>query len=301
MGQDSMMNDLSSTPPADTDVLEIQDRKLQYMWLGLRKRLALRFKKRLSRLDVIDRIHLDAFPYPQYAYGIYFSCMQARMLGYSKTTVIEFGVAGGNGLVAMENAAHAIGQAIKIEVDVLGFDNGEGMPPSTDYRDMIYWFRPSAYKMDVPALKKRLKSARLVLGDIRDTVGSIASQINAPIGFCAMDMDYYSATASALDLFEAAPETRQPRVMIYADDIFGVHDLNLVCSELGEEKAFFEFNSVHPRKPILPVRGLRHKRPFPAQWNDMVFALHDFEHPHYNRPINPGNAKLASQWTALRN
>jgi hypothetical protein len=281
-------------------IFELQNQKLKYLWMGRRQRLILELRKRLGFLGVIDRVHLDLFPYPQYAYGVYIACLQANMLGVRRTTVMEFGVAGGNGLIALESAADFIGRELGISVQVIGFDTGEGMPPSDDYRDIVYWYRPGDYRMDVERLKARLRGARLVIGDIRETVEHALSGGDGPVGFCSLDMDYYSATTAALKLFDAPSETRQPRVVIYADDIFGLHDLNLMCEDVGEERAFREFNDTHPRQRILPIRGLRYKRPFPAKWNDMMFVHHDFAHPDYNTPINPAAPATKTSWTALR-
>jgi len=280
------------------EVIEAQRRK--NLWFSRRRRLLLKVVQKFWTPSVIDRVHLDYFPYPHYAYGVYVSCMQARMLGHSVTTVIEFGVAGGNGLIALENAALQIGSALDVEVDVLGFDNGEGMPPSSDVRDMVYWYRPTAFKMDFPRLKERLKKARLFIGLIHETVVEATRNLRGPIGFCSFDMDYYTATADALRIFDAPSETRQPRVMIYADDIFGVHDLNIVCSSVGEERAFADFNATHPDLKIQTVRGLRHKRPVVAKWNDQMFALHDFAHPFYNTPINPASPTVSTELNRLR-
>lgn len=203
-------------------------------------------------------------------------------------------------MVALEDCAAQIGDALDVKVDVFGFDNGDGMPPATDSKDMIYWYRPTAFKMDIPRLRARLKQARLFIGLVEDTVVQATRDIRGPIGFCSFDMDYYSATAASLRIFDAAPETRQPRVIIYADDIFGYHDLNIVCKDVGEERAFLEFNDAHSHLKIHPIRGLRYKRPVPAMWNDKMFALHDFSHPDYNTPINPNDPSAATEMNRLR-
>lgn len=270
-------------------------------WFSRRKRYAWQATRRFRRLGPIDRVHLDEYPYPHYAYGVLVAAMQARMLGHDTTTVIEFGVAGGNGLVALEAASREIGAELGVRVDVLGFDNVEGMPESTDVRDMTYWFRPAAFKMDEPALRARLSAeTRLFPGLIKDTVPQATAALRGPIGFVSIDMDYYSATVDILRIFEAAPETRMPRVVVYADDIFGYHDLNIMGTSVGEERAFAEFNANHSDQRIEPIRGLRYKRPIPAMWNEKMFALHDLAHPDYSKPINPTVGAAASQLLSLR-
>lgn len=280
------------------DVGEIQGSRTA--WFSRRKRLVWRATRRFRSLDSVQRVHLDDYVYPHYAYGVLVSCMQARMLGFDRVTVIEFGVAGGNGLVALESASAEIGPQVGVTVDVLGFDTGEGMPSSDDPKDVVYWFRPAAFKMDVARLQRRLTTARLVLGRIEDTVAEATRELDGPIGFCALDMDYYSATVSALSIFDADQSTRLPRVLLYADDIFGYHDLNVMSTDVGEERAIADFNESHDRIRIGSIRGLRHKRPIPAMWNDKMFALHDFDHPLYNEPINPATLDQAEAMLHLR-
>jgi len=47
------------------------------------------------------RLTLDALPYPAYAYGMLNAAIQAKELGLTRISAIEFGVAGGNGMLAM--------------------------------------------------------------------------------------------------------------------------------------------------------------------------------------------------------
>jgi hypothetical protein len=48
----------------------------------------------------------------------------AKALGIKRVSVIEFGVAGGNGLVALDRIAEKVEQALGIDIDVYGFDTG---------------------------------------------------------------------------------------------------------------------------------------------------------------------------------
>ena len=282
-------------------ILSIQNAKNRLMGRNPLRRLTLNLSAQLGLLGVVDRVYLDKFPYPHYAYGVFVACLQARMFGLARTTVIEFGVAGGNGLVALETAAQEIGRTLSIEVNAIGVDCGNsGMPESKDFRDMIYWFRPGSFRMDEAKLRARLGSARLIVGNVEDTIPNLLKDLRGPIGFCSFDMDYFSSTASALRIFDAEEATRMPRVLIYADDVFGYHDLNIMCDEVGEEYAFLEFNRDHPLKHILPIRGLKYKRPRPAAWNEKMYALHDFSHSKYNDCVNPAESDETTQLHALR-
>jgi len=126
----------------------------------------------------------NLLPYSYYAYGIYHGCRIAKALGLKAVSAIEFGVAGGNGLLAMESHARTVEKLTGVKVDVYGFDTGEGMTPPRDHRDMPYRFKQGNYKMNVAKLEKRLASAKLVLGDVGNTAGTFIERYSpAPIAF----------------------------------------------------------------------------------------------------------------------
>src|ERR1700722_8139524 len=64
---------------------------------------------------------------PQFAWGIAFASALTRALGHDKVACIEFGVAGGRGLVAMQNIADAISKTTGVSVELYGFDTGSGL------------------------------------------------------------------------------------------------------------------------------------------------------------------------------
>src|SRR6185295_610455 len=78
--------------------------------------------------SVPDKVEYGIYPYAHYAYGVYWSAQLASRLGIPRITAIEFGVAGGRGLVALETCAAEIGNALGVTIDVVGFDAGVGMP-----------------------------------------------------------------------------------------------------------------------------------------------------------------------------
>ena len=57
-----------------------------------------------------------------------------KNLGLSAITVVELGVAGGRGLVALQ-VARLMEDHYGIGIHVAGFDSGQGMPSPVDYRD----------------------------------------------------------------------------------------------------------------------------------------------------------------------
>src|SRR5579872_2863973 len=66
--------------------------------------------------SVATRVRYDVFDRPHYAYGVYSAADLAKRLGLGAIQVIEFGVAGGNGLVALEAIAAAVGAEFGIRI-----------------------------------------------------------------------------------------------------------------------------------------------------------------------------------------
>jgi hypothetical protein len=69
------------------------------------------------------RVRFGIWHRPHYAYGVFSAADLAKRLGLKGITVIELGVAGGSGLVALEEIASAVGGAAGIQIDVVGFDS----------------------------------------------------------------------------------------------------------------------------------------------------------------------------------
>jgi hypothetical protein len=239
------------------------------------------------------RCALDLYLRPHYAFGIQQAALLAARLGQPAVSVIEFGVAGGAGLVHMERLAELASAATGVRVEVHGFDRAEGLPKPHDYRDLPYHWRDGFFPMDVPALRARLSGANLVLGDLAETVPTfIAETDHAPIGFIAIDVDYYSSSVDALRAFEAPDAGLLPRVWCYLDDVIG-EDWVLHNEFVGELAAVREFNEAHDDRKLRPVNGLAQKRSRPADWCEQMMALHCFGHPDYDRYVGPPEGQRA--------
>jgi hypothetical protein len=221
------------------------------------------------------RVYFSLDTKPMYVFGVYSAAALAKTLGLPGISVIEFGVAGGGGLLAMEKAAERIERHFGVAVDVIGFDTGVGMPAPIDYRDVPYAWGQGFFKMDVERLRAKLKRARLMLGDVESTVAAFLRDLKHPIGFVSFDMDYYSSTKNAFRIWDAPPETRLPRVMCYFDDIFCYNEY------LGELCAIREYNLDHSAMKLCPMHLLRHTQAHPSAWHDQIYMLHDFGHPLY--------------------
>ena len=233
------------------------------------------------------RCRLDIFARPNYAYGVQQGAVLAKGLGLPAISVAEFGVAGGRGLIELERIAREVADAYEIEVEVYGFDRGKGLPEVSDYRDLPYTWRKGFFEMDVDSLRARLSHARLVIGDIAETLPTFTSAYApAPLAFVSVDVDYYSSTVDALKVFDLEEKYMLPRVVCYFDDTVG-EDHVLQNRYVGELLAIEEFNEQHPRQKIVPIHGLSAKRDLPASWNDSMFAMHHFDHPLYDHYVGP--------------
>jgi hypothetical protein len=226
------------------------------------------------------RVRYGVFDRPHYAYGVYFAADLAKRLGLRAISVIEFGVAGGQGLLALERIADMVAKQLAIEIYVVGFDSGLGMPAPVDYRDVPHVWDTGFYKMDVPKLRAVLApSTELVLGPIEETVPVWVPR--ASIGFVAFDLDYYSSTKSAFRLFQRESAGMcLPRVYCYFDDLMWPEH---ACHNdyIGELCAIREFNQEESDKKICPIHMLRHIRVHASPWNEMMYVFHDFRHPLY--------------------
>ena len=212
-------------------------------------------------------------PNPAYRHCVSAGAALAGALGESGITIVEFGVAGGNGLVALEQTAGAVENATGLRVDVVGFDSGVGMPVPDGYRDLPYKWGAGYYPMNEPALRARLKRARLLLGPVAETAPVFASECRFPVAAVMMDLDYYSSTLAALQILDAAPTL--PRVSLYFDDLWAATPYT------GEWGAINEYNRSHQMQKLVQTWDLAHA----DGWRAQVFELHKFEHPDYCRRL----------------
>lgn len=179
---------------------------------------------------------------------LYYAALQAKCLGYSAITAVELGVAGGRGLLCMSEHALAIRKELGVEILIVGFDTGSGLPESSDPRDLRYFWNPGAFPMDYRALQARLAGrAELVVGDVADTCPQWSPRADAPLGAIAFDLDLYSSTMAAFSLLEK--ENLLPRVWCYFDDITDVPE-SCLTDFLGEAAAIQDFNRMPNRSHL---------------------------------------------------
>src|SRR5579862_4648723 len=69
----------------------------------------------------------DAHRHTPYAVGLQLACRYAKLAGADHFTSIEFGVAGGRGLMEMSRHAETLSRNTGIKIRVVGFDGGSGL------------------------------------------------------------------------------------------------------------------------------------------------------------------------------
>jgi hypothetical protein len=170
------------------------------------------------------KVAWDLVTRPHYAYGLLEAADQARQAGLDSCTAVEFGVAGGEGLLNLCVLAERVNAATGVKVRIAGFDTGQGMPPPVDWRDHPEQFGAGDFPMDRERLSGRLPpNCRLILGPVDETVPEFlggALTPSAPLSFVAFDLDYYSSTKRALVL-PADPDPAKYLFLpiLYFDDI----------------------------------------------------------------------------------
>ncbi len=236
----------------------------------------------------------DQFPggtYQAYLWGVLEGASLAKALEYPQVSVIEFGVAGGCGLLALEEIAIRVERLIDLRIDVYGFDTGVGLPAPTDYRDMPYMWNEGFYPMDKDKLISQLRRAQLKLGLIEHTIHDFMAGEFAPVAFISFDFDLYTSTRQALSLLAGNPLQFIPRVSCYFDDIMGYG-----CNEfMGERLAINEFNVEHAHTKVTPNHGLKWFVPWRNQhdrWVEMMYLAHFFDHPRYGAPLKLGERHM---------
>jgi hypothetical protein len=202
---------------------------------------------------------------------------RAASIGVKRISAIEFGVASGQGLLNICDNARYVRRATGVEIDVFGFDTGEGLPPPRNYRDHPELYRRGEFPMNQERLKAQLPSnAKLILGDIAQTVPDfLRSGLLAPVGYVAVDVDYHWSAAEALQIFTGPAAMYLPLVDLYLDDCQVAYH-NPSCGEL---LALAEFNEATALRKIHPYTALREKRLLKnASWISKIYALHVLDH-----------------------
>lgn len=237
------------------------------------------------------RLAIGAVDRPHYGYIIFEAAKLAAKLGEKRISVLEYGVAGGTGLLAMERHAEEVERIFPVKIEIYGFDTGGGLPSPKDYRDLPYLWQSGFFAMDQSALRSKLKRSKLVLGNVAETAERFFVEHDpAPVGAVAHDLDFYSSTADGLKAFDAPSRYLLPRVFCYFDDTMG--DSEQLYSEFtGERLAIADFNRRSEHRKIGVPFYLRARQALGA-WVNQIWVLHNFDHPEYGRFISNDDQQL---------
>lgn len=233
-----------------------------------------------SRHRAFYRRYYNSYELPRmhYAFIINKALQEAKALGHKSISVLEFGLATGNSLIECEFHARELGRIYGLDVEVYGFDSGQGLPAlADDVKDMAYCWEPGFFAGNMARLGERLDIAKLVIGDLTETAPSFIEKYNpAVIGAMMIDVDLYSSTVPILDILQAPSSCFMPRVQMYFDDIFDWNEF------AGENLAIKEFNSRNDRIKISPEHCSVGRPDYKVP---NVKTCHLFDHPLYNKTV----------------
>jgi hypothetical protein len=241
-------------------------------------RLLVRAILKRAPVSVSTRALWDISDRPPYLVGVRYAARRALREGVGEISVIEFGVAGGNGLLALEREAEAVEKELGVSIKVYGFDNGPaGLPAFIgDHRDHPDKWKPGDFPMDEPLLRSKLgRRTTLVLGNVEKTVPRFFDDPSVPpVGFVAFDLDLYSSTTYALRVLTMPGRRTLDHVAVYFDDT----EHSISHRFAGELLAIDEFNQTNAHVKIDRWRGLRSDRPFPeASFLQKMYMAHDLQ------------------------
>ena len=242
--------------------------------------------------NVRSKIYFDLLVRQQNAFGLLEAALLAKEANVKSFVAVEFGVAAGAGLVNLCNLAERISKSLGIDIRVVGFDTGTGMPDPVDFRDHPDLYRGGDFAMDEQALRKILPArAELIIGALENTVPEFLDSLSAsePLGYVALDVDYYSSSKAGLEVFAGPARNYLPHVLLYLDDNQDPRH----TPWQGELLAVTEFNERHAMRKIAPYNFLRERRLFKrAVWISQMFAVYILDHAalgNLNRRTSPVN------------
>jgi hypothetical protein len=176
------------------------DNNYQWMWAAMRK----------------TKQHPECVKRPQYIWGVLQGAALGKALGMPRMSVMEFCVAGGAGLLAMQRTAELCEEMINIGIDVYGFDTGTDLPKPRDYRDVPWKWSEGYYLSDQDQIAKRLRRASLKLGLIKETVPAFIQAHPSPVAFVAVDHCLYRSAKDALSFFTQSPGFCCPELHVFS-------------------------------------------------------------------------------------
>ena len=248
-----------------------------------------RLKYLLMSINVNEKKYFNLIlkgilPRPHYAFCLFMSANLASQLGYKKISALEFGCWECEGLLDLEHFAFEIEKIFNIEIEIYGFDGGEGLPKPNNYKDRLYQFSSGEMKLSKNSCVAQLKKSKLILGNFKETVPNFINENkHAPIATVFNDADYFYSTKESLEVLKN--KNNLPKVFLYFDD------LNFSSSYTGELGAINDFNLNNENKiekipELAETMALYWKK-----WNFLAtrfYLYHNFNHKKYDeRYKNP--------------
>ena len=234
------------------------------------------------------KIRFDLLVRQQHAYGLLRAADWATAHGLKKVHVVELGVGTGTGLLNLCELAERIAKETGVAIQVTGFDTGVGMPAPVDHRDHPELYKEGWFPMDAEALRARLPGhGELILGPLSETLPPFVENLSAdaPLGFAALDVDYYKSSVEALALFKGEADRYLPVLPVYVDDVH-LPTHNPYCGEL---LAIREFNETNAYRKLIKDDFLPHRRVFKrAEWLDHMYLMQVLDHPVRQDVSPPG-------------
>ena len=218
---------------------------------------------------------------PHYETILLETCLEAKKLRYEEITVLELGVAGGNGIISLEKYKKKIEALYDIKINIYGFDSGEGIPPSNSKFDLPFHWKQGDFTTDKNLLEKNTKS-KIIYGDIRDSIDEFVKYKPKNIIAIFFDMDLYTSTKNFLNQIDKIQEYLAPRVYCYFDDIFNPN--HWINKDVGEQLAIEEFNIENKNLKIGLAPDSVNDFKFPLA-KGQLFMLNHFDHPDYRKYI----------------
>tara|TARA_B100000963_G_scaffold50762_1_gene38891 strand:- start:446 stop:1297 length:852 start_codon:yes stop_codon:yes gene_type:complete len=252
--------------------------------LPLRVELIRYLSRKFNLFDFLTQLDIESLEKPYLAYCMLNAAIQAKGLGIMKISAIEFGVCSGASLTYIEKYSKEIEKLTGVSFNTYGFDMMSGLPKtSIDYKNQLYFWPQGAFKTDLEKLRNNIKTSTLIIGDIKDKVKTFFDDYEPPvIGFISFDLDYYTSTLSAFEIFNFSQSNYLPRVECYMDDVSSFNELS-ASKGTGVLRAIEEFNERENNKKIYKKELVSQFRRFKEYWNEKIYVFHYFNHDLYNK------------------
>ena len=219
---------------------------------------------------------------PHYESILYEACLEAKKLGINSVSVLELGVAGGNGILSLEKYKKKIERVLDINITISGFDTGSGLPETGKDEDLPFFWRSNLYKIDKEALEKKINS-KIFYGDVKNTVEDFAKINQNKICCIFFDLDLYTSTINFLNQIPKIKDHFLPRVLCYFDDVYVPE--NYINQFNGIFKAIDEFNNKFSEFKLGYSVDSHKNFKFPLA-KSSVYTLHYFKHNLYKKYIS---------------